>query len=504
MTSLSRRGFLAVAVLPAAKESPGRALARRLADLYSPGSMRSRWSRDAMTVEIGGRSVPRRLAYRDDSLFPSACECLLDRGNPFEARLGAWLLEGASGSNRHAAIRVAQAHLMATDAVTRFHILKSLLDLGDREAVIRATRDSSEPHEGGLLTLARGTARSGAPNPAASTPGACFWFEGHEDDFGASQFAKLSRFGVSEVSIHTFDPLQQGKHHPVLRESRRAFSVPNLSAWVAAARRASIDVTFKPHLEMGFRQLTDTERRILGQGSEAERQGLRATVERERAEAGWHGDIEMKSAADWKRWFEGYSSYLLSHAGAAALAGASTFCVGREIDKTVMAREASWRDLIKQVRGVFKGRLVYSAHHDTFDRLPFWDALDVIGVSAYPQVDTAVSPRMAEARAGWTRFVSRCDALATRDRRPLAWCEVGYPAVDTAAGEPWRENTSEANVMLQSNLLAAALGAARGSKSIRGTCVWLWEGVSEPPFKDRSFTIQDKPAAFAMAGVYRR
>ena len=508
MTSLSRRHFLALtSFLPAAAAPlpPGeQALARKLVDLYSTRQRGSRWSRNGATVEIAGRAVPRRLTYRDDTLFPSACARLLESGEGSEARLGAWLLESASIANRPAAVRVALKHLGASDGVVRFHLLKSLLELGDVASLLRATRDSSEAHEVGLRSLAGGNNLSAATGRRPFTPGACFWFEGYDDDFGAAQFRKLARFGVREVSLHTFDPMQQGKHNPVLREGRRSFGIPNLGAWVAAAKRASIDVTLKPHLEMGFRRLTDAERRILGEGSDPEKQGLRAVIERERAEAGWHGDIEMKSEADWKRWFEGYSAYLLSHAASAAAAGVSAFCVGREIDRTVIAREAAWRHLIKQVRDVFKGPLTYSAHHDSFDRLPFWDALDVIGVSAYPQVDTTLPPRMDTVRAGWATFVSRCATLSRKVGRPLGWTEVGYPAVDTAAAEPWREDTSEANVILQSRLLGAALEAARQSDAIRGACVWLWEGVSEPPFRDRSFTIQDKPAAFALASIYRR
>lgn len=486
----------------ASTSSPeARALAAKLRDLYARrGRDAERWGGRSPTVEISGVAVPRRLAYRDDRLFPAACAELLE-GPVSDARLGAWLLEGTTSLHRDVAVRVARGNLDHADPVVRFHLIKSLLELGDAATVVKATAGSATPHDAGLRLMA--AAESGVRVPRASTPGACFWFEGHEGDFGAAQFRRLARFGVREVSIHTFDPLQQGKHHPVLREARRGFSVPDLTAWVRAAREQQIEVTFKPHLELGFRRLSDAERKILSEGSESERQGLRAAIEKERAAAGWHGDIEMKSDADWRLWFQGYSAYLLGHARSAAEAGSSGFCVGREIDRTVLGREDLWRALIAQVREVFKGRLVYSAHNDTFDRLPFWDALDVIGVSAYPQVATDLPPRMSAVRDGWSAFVARCEALATRAGRPLAWTEVGYPAVDTAAREPWREDTSEANVILQSELLGAALDAAKRSPSIRGTSVWLWEGVSDPPFRDRSFTIQDKPAAYAMAAAYR-
>jgi hypothetical protein len=32
---------------------------------------------------------------------------------------------------------------------------------------------------------------------------------------------------------------------------------------------------------------------------------------------------------------------------------------------------------------------------------------------------------------------------------------------------------------------------------------WLWEGVGQPPFRDTSYTIQGKPAAFTLARWFR-
>jgi hypothetical protein len=46
------------------------------------------------------------------------------------------------------------------------------------------------------------------------------------------------------------------------------------------------------------------------------------------------------------------------------------FCVGRELDSTVIRREGDWRRLIARVRREFPG-LVYSASFDTRPRIRF-------------------------------------------------------------------------------------------------------------------------------------
>ena len=218
---------------------------------------------------------------------------------------------------------------------------------------------------------------------------------------------------------------------------------------------------------------------------------------------GWHGDIEMRDEAGWRAWFANYEAWLLDHARRAQAAGVDAFCVGREIDRTVLRREGDWRRLIAQVRSVYKGPLTYSAHHDTFDALGFWDALDFVGVAAYFPLSRDADPAPAALDAGWSAALTRLEAVAKRTGRPVLLTEVGYPAVGGAAREPWSETRGPADPWLQARCYEAALRAAAGRPWLQGSYFWLWEGASPPPFRDRSFTIKGKPAAFVMAAYYR-
>ena len=176
--------------------------------------------------------------------------------------------------------------------------------------------------------------------------------------------------------------------------------------------------------------------------------------------------------------------------------------MGRETDKAAIAREADWRRLIARVREVFKGPLTYSANFDGYARVGFWDALDVIGISAYFPLTEGREPSPERLAAAWDDVMTPLEAFARKENRRVVFTEIGYPAVSSAAARPWDDARGPADVWLQARLYEAALRAVSQRPFMAGTFFWLWEGVARPPFRDASFSIQDKPASFVMARWY--
>ena len=72
----------------------------------------------------------------------------------------------------------------------------------------------------------------------------------------------------------------------------------------------------------------------------------------------------------------------LLYAFLAAWAKAEIFCVGVELDRTAIGprRERAWRELIAAVRVLYPGAVTYAANWDRAGEIPFWDALDFVGV----------------------------------------------------------------------------------------------------------------------------
>ena len=71
---------------------------------------------------------------------------------------------------------------------------------------------------------------------------------------------------------------------------------------------------------------------------------------------------------------------------------ADAFIVGSELDRTIQ-RDSDWRRLIAAERALTLKPLSYCANWPDYQRVSFWDALDVIGISAYfPLVEGSTAP----------------------------------------------------------------------------------------------------------------
>ncbi|MCL4818455.1 MAG: hypothetical protein KJ067_04910 [Vicinamibacteria bacterium] len=503
-TAASLLGFFAVASAPASRDAE---LAAALRGLYDgPPAAHERWGAGPPLVTLpDGSRVPRDRAWRDHPEFEAAATRLLRA--PGDAALGAWLLRARPGPLAAGNRRALQAVLDGQDGLAASEAARTLATRGGRAALADLERVASEARAPLVRAAADWAAAEtrGAPPPARSGApfgrGVAWWYEAQDGDHGAGSFTRLRRLGVDTVSLHTWDPLQVAARRPEFAEARRRFAPRDLAATVSAAHAAGLQVLVKPHLEMARLPLSDAERAALRGTDRAAREAAMAALRERRRLQGWHGEIEMQDDADWRRWFERYADYLLAHAREARAAGADAFCVGRELDRTVLAREADWRRLIARVRVVFPGPLTYSAHHDTFDRLGFWDALDFAGVAAYFPIALGAQqqPTDAELAAGWRPVQARLSRFARRLGRPVVATEVGYPAIPGAAARPWEERDEPADPWLQARLLDAALGALSRTDGVTGAHVWLWEGVGSPPFRDPSFTVNGKPAEFALA-----
>jgi len=502
-----------LAVLPAAVPMPRAddALAGTLRGLYAesarPGE---RWRRRNVARLPDGRELPREQAYRDDTRFVRAAGRLLASHAGDDAPLGAWLLGTLPPGRAGEAEPVLLGALRHPDPRAAFEAALALARLGTpraraalaglaREAPAEDVRTAAAWASGGIRARPRGL----APD---FRRGVSWWMSETGADAGASSFRRLASLGVTWVSIHTWDPLQRGLHDPVFAEADRHFGFRDLGALVRSAHAAGISVMVKPHLEMRGYEPSEQERRILRGTDEPARRALFRRFEARFAglEPADHNQIEMRSDADWRRWFAGYEAYLLPYARQAAQAGADLFCVGRELDTSVLRRESDWRSLIARVREIYHGPLTYSANFDSWAGIGFWDALDFIGVSAYFPLSDLPEPTVAQIESGWDRWLAPLEAAGRRFGRPVLLTEAGFPSIPTAAKAPWREERLPADAALQARCYEATLRAIARRPWLEGAFFWLWERSAAPPFRDPSHAIEEKPASFTMARWYAR
>ncbi len=215
--------------------------------------------------------------------------------------------------------------------------------------------------------------------------------------------------------------------------------------------------------------------------AEAKKRGLKILIKPHLAYWGspfsWRGEITFKTDAEWERFWTGYEAWILRVAEVCK--DADSFAVGTELDKT-LGHEARWRGLIAKVRERIKTPLTYAANWTDYQRVGFWDALDVIGIQGYfPLVDHQRPPDDAELEAGWKRLLTRLDTYAAKIERKVVFTELGYDRSLLAAAKPWERGSraqrrDPAAEELQRRCMDTALRAIGSSETVVGCFLWKW------------------------------
>lgn len=213
----------------------------------------------------------------------------------------------------------------------------------------------------------------------------------------------------------------------------------------------------------------------------------------------WRGDIEFGHDKEaWRRFFESYQSFIVDQARFAEHLGVDLFSVGVEYEKTTHF-ETEWRQIIAAVRSVFSGRLTYAANWDSLDRVPFWDALDSIGVHAYFPLTRGVTRDRSALSAGWDRPLTELEELSRLHQdKPILFAEIGYPRSQRAAMEPWIPDNLDLPevVSLRQTLIEVALETIEQAPFIEGMFWWKW--IPGDNRWDRDFSMKDQEALQAL------
>ena len=192
----------------------------------------------------------------------------------------------------------------------------------------------------------------------------------------------------------------------------------------------------------------------------------------------WRGEIELPDAAAWKRWFDSYQRWILHYADMAESEDVDILVIGVELRSTERSHERRWRSLASEVRRRFKGALTYGANWDDAAALPWWDAVDYIGVQFYPPVATTETASQREIGALVAARLDGIEAIARRFDKPVLLTEVGYRAASDALIHPheWPERNPGAHFdpRVQANGYQTLVEAVRTRPWVRGIYWWKW------------------------------
>lgn len=187
----------------------------------------------------------------------------------------------------------------------------------------------------------------------------------------------------------------------------------------------------------------------------------------------------------WDEWFANYKEFARHYAIVAQRAGAEQIAIGAELIACMLAylpvinlcvadlQEHHWREVIAEVRQVYKGTLTYACNFGVITCMFFgvidfliyfrygsrfscfnvtwWDALDLIGVDAYfPIAPESSQPTYDQLKDSWP-IAKGLKQLSQKYGKHLIFTEIGYPSQNGANVKPnkWDAN-APANCTIQS------------------------------------------------------
>lgn len=251
-------------------------------------------------------------------------------------------------------------------------------------------------------------------------------------------------------------------------------------------------------------ELLDTMRRIRALGM---RPVVNLAVQCSGCANPWRGAL---APADTAGFFASYRGAADRYADLARQGGASLFVVASEMT-SLQRHTAEWRRVLTEARARFGGPVSYGANWDAIDGVGFWDAVDVVGVSAYFPLSDAEHPGRDELVAAWhgsrmSRFAGRdwfagLAELARRTGRTVLFTEAGYRSAAYTARWPADSSSGRAvDNAAQAAAYEALLSTFDGQPWWAGV-IW-WEWISATPPGDTSFNPRDKDAEAVLRRWY--
>ena len=274
--------------------------------------------------------------------------------------------------------------------------------------------------------------------------------------------------------------------------------VPTLEAirdlganWVAIHPYASIDADGS--LRWSAIDPENPPAHIVRPIREAHRLGLNICIKPHiaywRSPFSWRGEITFADDEQWRRFWQDYKKWITQ---VAAVSGeADGFVVGTELDLTLDFEE-EWRALIAEVRRHTDAPLTYAANWTDYRRVPFWDALDVIGIQAYFPLTDDPDYDEEDIRAGWADKMRELSEYSQQHNRNILFTELGYNQSHQAPIEPWDYNVDGVEALpVQVYCMRTALSAIAAEPRVVGALLWKW--FPHPRPVGRNFQLASPP-----------
>ncbi|MET9875597.1 hypothetical protein ABZZ36_13380 [Actinacidiphila glaucinigra] len=263
------------------------------------------------------------------------------------------------------------------------------------------------------------------------------------DDYDSPAAGRYLR-GIAATGARwvSFTPTwyQSGVHDSSMRTTGETASDASLRRIVREAHAAGLKVLLKPHVD------------LTGGGDRA---GI--------------------TPADPDAWFASYTRFITRYAELAGSLGVERFSVGTELAGT--SRDGGrWAAVIRAVREAYDGPLVYAANYDEYEHVPFWGALDLIGVDAYWPLADRPTTDARRLRDAWRPVIRELAGYSARHHRRVLFTEAGYVSQRGATTAPYSWTVSrQPGEAEQAAAYEALLAALDEERWWAGVCWWMWD-----------------------------
>lgn len=223
----------------------------------------------------------------------------------------------------------------------------------------------------------------------------------------------------------------------------------------------------------------------------------------------------------WRRWWLQYQQMLVHYGELAERTDCDIYCLGCEMNSAEWF-ESNWRESIAAVREVYSGKLMYNINHSREDEIEWWDALDIIGVSAYYPI--------GRKSASWFNYRSEYEfdsslegmkerleekkaelaALSEKHGKPILFSEIGVCSAHNTVDAPWTHERDTSQIYdgeEQARFYQANLEVFWDEPWFLGYTWWQWPSKlheRSAAAEDIGFCIYGKPAEELVKVWYSR
>lgn len=225
----------------------------------------------------------------------------------------------------------------------------------------------------------------------------------------------------------------------------------------------------------------------------------------------WIGALNFENSADWDKFHEAYTQFILDWALLAEQQQVAMFCIGTELKYSVVQHPQYWRALISKIKSIYKGPLTYASNWDNYHLVQFWDLLDYIGTDAYFSLTDAQTPTVCALIDAWQPIVRQLAEFSVQWKKPILFTEFGYMSVDGCAYRTWELEAKRAglnsNQLAQANALQALFETFAPAPWWKGGFMWKWYPNTNSAWgegkRSKDYTPQGKLAEQLLKIMYR-